>query len=275
MDPISSPAAQPWLVQDVFERRLDSRVAADEPVEIHSSELATPLKSRTHDISVSGVCVATTTPFALEPLRQVVLHLPSESLTLGANGRWQRKEQEALVLTGIAFQSLDQKALNTLLTFVFHRGKELGSFLYENSEFLELGLADTIALAQSYTRYRDVSAGCFIYRQNTGASKGGSIFVVLWGTVALKICGESAAPDVTLGQLEMGDVLGGLPAIAHMNHLESAVAETDVRLLEIDRNAYQYVIRSQPRLAHQIARIVFRVTATRLRNAALNLSHER
>lgn len=264
--PGGSPSSQRLPVETPVDWRPNPRVAADYPIQIYATEFRGPLQSRARDLSVAGVCAATESPFGFASVERVVLELPSGRLSLPAKGHWQRHVPgDDLWLTGISFTNLEARPLETLLRAVFESGQELGGFLYERTELWELGLVDCIGLAQNYTRYRDIPAGQFIYRQDTFPAFGNAIFIINRGTVTLKarVRGDI---EITLDRLDPGGVLGEAAFLAGDLHIESAVAENEVRLLEISANTYRYLRSAQPSVAHRLAQVLIRLSATRLRD---------
>jgi len=245
------------------EVRGSGRVGSDLPVELHVSELPAPLLARSRDIGVGGMCIATPSPFALKSVRRVVIGLPSCPLTVEAEGRWQVDATgDDVVLSGIAFPCPSPEAVEALTNFVLESGRTLARFLYAQSELRDFGLEEILGLAQ-ITRFCDVTAGRFIYRQDTARPREDSIFVIARGEVSLQARARGAR-EVTLARLQPGHVFGGMPLVGDAAHPESAVAETDCRLLEIDRDAFGYLEKARPWLAQRLAFAVARTYTKRL-----------
>jgi len=254
---------RPGAAPSHFELRGDARVGTDLPVQIHLSELPAPLPARARDIGVGGVCVATPTMFSLKSVRRVVIGMPSGPVTLDAEGRWQYDANaDDLVLSGLAFSHTPPEIVDVLSGFVLENGRALARFLYAESDLRDFGLEEVLGLAQ-ITRFRDVAAGRCLYREGTSREGEDSVFVVARGAVTV-LARARGAREVPLAQLGPGQLLGGLPLVADTPHPETASADVDTRLLEVDREAFRYLERSRPWLAQRLAGAVVRTYARRL-----------
>jgi CRP-like cAMP-binding protein len=253
--------------------RLHPRIGADFPLELYSGEYPGPLLGRTRDLGVGGACVATASPFAFKSLQRVVLSLPERRLELLVEGRWQRDlVADDLVLTGIGFLDPPEDVVESLWELVLEGSKELARFLYTRSDLADFALEETMGLAQ-VTRFREISAGRCIYRQDRSEPGEDSIFVISDGTVGLQVRVRDAR-DATLDRLGPGRIFGGLPLVAEIENAESAVAETNVRLLEIDRQAFAYLLAAKPWLALRLAQAVVRAQAHRVRELLHRIRHQ-
>ena len=259
-----SPSFRGNRTEDPLEARVTPRVGADLPVELRSSEFPGGLPGRTRDLSVGGTCIATASPFNIKSINQIVIMLPDRSsLTLSCAGCWQREEPCAeLMLTGISFEYLSESDLDSIWDFVLESGKYLARFLLEKSEFHELGIDDAMSLSQM-TRYRDIPIGHSLYRQNTNEPGQDSIYLLIEGTVTLEFRVRDAR-DVEFERLQPGQFFGGLPILADVPHAESATTATDVRLLEIDRQAFQYIRTAKPWLGYRLGSAMLRISTRRL-----------
>jgi hypothetical protein len=248
---------------DPLEIRSNPRVGADLPVEIYSGDFGGALLGRTRDLSIGGACIATQSPFSFKSLRRVVLRLPGQNLTVDAGGCWQREDPvENLVLTGIAFDDPAPEQLEMIWNQVLDAGKKLARFLYERTALRELGLEEAMGLAQ-VTRLRSMQAGDMIYRQGTRDRASDSIYLITEGTVTLQVRIRDAI-EQALCQLVPGDLFGGLPLLADVPHCESAVANTALRLLEVDEAAYRHLRSMKPWLGHRLGVALLRVHAQRM-----------
>jgi len=248
---------------DPLEIRSNPRVGADLPVEIYSGEFGGALLGRTRDLSIGGACIATQSPFSFKSLRRVTLRLPGQNLSLDAAGCWQREDPvEHLILTGIAFENPAPETLEVIWNQVLDAGKRLARFLYERTALRELGLEEAMGLAQ-VTRLRTMQPGDMIYRQGTRDRAGDSIFLITEGTVTLQIRIRDAI-EQAFCQLAPGDLFGGLPLLADLPHAESAVANTTLRLLELDEAAYRHLRTMKPWLGHRLGVALLRVHAQRM-----------
>ena len=258
---------------DPLEIRSNPRVGADLPVEIQSGEFAGSLVGRTRDLSIGGACLATQSPFSFKSLRRIVLRLPTQSLSIDAEGCWQREDPvEQLVLTGIAFERPTPEQLEVVWELVLDAGKKLARFLYERTALRELGLEEAMGLAQ-VTRLRAMQPGDLIYRQGTRNESSDSIYLITEGTATLQIRIRDAI-EQPLCQLGPGDLFGGLPLLADLPHADSAVANTQLRVLEIDGAAYRHLRTMKPWLGHRLGVALLRVHAQRMAQS-LGLACER
>ncbi len=121
-----------------------------------------------------------------------------------------------------------------------------------------------MGLAQ-VTRYRQVNAGRMLYRQDTRNPGEDSIFLLTQGRIALRVRFRDVR-DLDFADLGPGEIFGGFPLVADLAHTESAVAESDCSLLEIDDTAYRYLCTARPWLAQKLATALVRISAIRLRN---------
>lgn len=258
-----APGSNAGALTGKNEIRGSGRVGSDLPVEVHLAELPAPLLARSRDVGVGGLCVATPSPFALKSVRRVVIALPDGPLAIEAEGRWQIDAAgDDLVLSGLAFLDLSPEAVDALSHFVIETGRTLARFLYTQSELRDFGLEEILGLAQ-ITRLRDVTTGRFLYRQDTALPGEDSIFVVARGGICLS-ARTRGARDVTLARLQPGQVFGGMPLVGDAAHAESAIAESETRLLEVDRDAYRYLEGARPWLAQRLAFAVARTYTRRL-----------
>ena len=250
--------------ENPLELRTQPRVGADFPIRIHSSDFPIPLDGRTRDLSTHGACIATASPFSVKSVQSIEITLPQQTLTLEAVGCWQRDEPaDDLVLTGLSFVGLDPAALEALWGTVLASGQHLARFLYERSAVHELGLEEAMGLAQ-VTRYRRIPTGRTLYRQDSREPGEDSIFLITEGRIALQVRVRGAR-DLDFADLGPGDLFGGFPLVADLAHTESAIAETDTCVLEIDQTAYRYLCSARPWLAQRLATALIRTSALRLR----------
>ena len=248
---------------DPLEVRSNPRVGTDVPVEIYTSDFSGALHGRTRDLSIGGACIATQSPFAIKSIQRVILGLPSQRLSIDAVGCWQRSDpSDDLVLTGISFERPHPEQLEAVWDQVLDSGKKLARFLYERTALHELGLEEAMGLAQ-VTRFRTMNAGDTIYRQGTHGEMNDSIFLITEGSITLQVRIRNAI-EQPLCQLSVGDLFGGLPLLADLPHAESAVANTPVRLLEIDQASFRHLRSMKPWLGHRLGVALLRVHAQRM-----------
>lgn len=266
---------QPSLTSQVLgaSERLHPRIGADFPLELYSGEFRGALLGRTRDLGVGGACVATPSPFAFKSLQRAVISLPERRLELMIEGRWQRDlAADDLVLTGIGFLDPAEDVVESLWELVLEGSKELARFLYTRSDLSDFALEEAMGLAQ-VTRFREIAAGRFIYRQDEAQPGEDSIFVIADGTVGLQVRVRDVR-DTTLDRLGPGRLFGGLPLVAEMGNAESAVAETNVRVFEIDRKAFAYLLAAKPWLALRLAQAVVRAQAVRIGDLLYRIRHQ-
>ena len=84
-------------------------------------------------------------------------------------------------------------------------------------------IEEAMGLAQ-VTRFREIPAGRTLYRQDTRQPGQDSIFVVTQGRVVLQTRMHNAR-EIDFYHLEAGELFGGFPLIADLDHTESAIAE--------------------------------------------------
>jgi hypothetical protein len=261
MDPLRARSEQ-GPVDHVAQSRVDPRIGADFAVEVVCHDLPAPLVGRTRDLGIGGVCLATPSVFSCRSVRRVVLRLPDGRMVLDARGLWQKPEHgESAILTGLAFVSPSEEAVGRLWNVVLDGGKELARFLYGDSDLAKLSVDEAVGLAHA-SRWRNVPTGRYIYRGDAKQSGTASIFVVHTGAVALQLRVRGAI-DHTIERLGPGRLFGGLPLIAEGLPSESALAATDVRLLEIHEGAFRYLCAAKPWLAQRLAEAVTQTYARR------------
>ncbi len=250
---------------DPLDIRSNPRVGTDLAVEIYTGEFGGALLGRSRDLSIGGACLATQSPFSFKSLQRVVLSLPTKNVTMDAVGCWQREDPlENVILTGISFDNPQPESLELVWDQVLDSGKKLARFLYERTALHELGLEEAMGLAQ-VTRFRTFSSGDMIYRQGSegGAGSSDSIFLITEGHVTLQLRIRDAI-EQPLVRLGVGELFGGLPLLADIPHAESAVADSEVRLLEVDRAAFRHLRSMKPWLGHRLGVALLRVHAIRM-----------
>ncbi|MGH0033759.1 MAG: cyclic nucleotide-binding domain-containing protein [Myxococcota bacterium] len=245
------------------ERRVSPRVAARFPVKIFCMGLSTSLEARSSDVGPTGVGVETPTPFALDSIRRVVIELPDGPLQAKAVGRWQ-KENAAVDahLSGIQLIDLEPEASSRLWRFVHQRAGELAAFLHDHTD-LELEMDEALDLAL-FTRVVEFQTGCHIYQQDEQGTRGDSVYLVRSGRVLLEARYKSSQPLV-LDRVEGGGLFGGLPSVAGVPHVTSAVTECEVLALEIDAHTFEQFATSKPAVAQRIAKALMRRQAFQMR----------
>jgi CRP-like cAMP-binding protein len=87
--------------------------------------------------------------------------------------------------------------------------------------------------------------------------------MLLEGSVILQVRARDAV-DVEISRLEPGQFFGGFPVLADVPHVDTAETATDVRLLEIDRQAFEYIRIAKPWLGYRLGSAMLRISAQRL-----------
>jgi CRP-like cAMP-binding protein len=238
-------------------RRQGPRFAASVPALVYSGGFAGPLPARTRDLGPGGTCVETRSGFAYSAIGSVELDLPGGAVRLPARGRWQRiPAGDDSVLTGIAFEELDDTAEVRLWDAALGRGSEIARALLGRGDLEAFGIEEILGLCQS-TRQRPVRAGQTIVREGAGGQDEDSIFIVRSGAVTLRI-GSSDGRELGTVQLDQGRLFGGLALVAAGPHSILATALTDCTLVEITREAFEYLRGTRPWLALRLGEALVR-----------------
>ena len=123
-------------------------------------------------------------------------------------------------------------------------------------DFSEVGLRILAEVAQA----RSVGRGAYAFRAGEPSN---ALAFVARGTLQL-MGREGGAP---LGEISAGDTLGGLTLLAAGEHLISALASTDVQLLQLSRSAFEELQRARPRTALKLTLALARDLTERLQDA--------
>ena len=232
------------------------RVGIDLAAEVTSGDFAQALPARTRDIGIGGACLATISPFSFRAVRRVALQLPEGTLSVAARGSWQRTEHaENVVLTGVEFIDPDDRLIDRLWDLVMDAGKSLARFLHgTESDLKHLSPDEAVGISHS-SRWREVPAGRYVYRGDVARSGESSIFLVYSGTVILQLRMRGAI-DRPIARLGPGRLFGGLSLLTEPVAGESALAHSDVRLLEINGTSFRYLCATKPWLAQRLAQAV-------------------
>ena len=241
----------------LLDARADPRVGVDFPVQILSGDFSGPLAASARDLSVGGMCVATASLLSFKAIRRIRLSLPSGPLELEAEGRWQTESvSENSRLTGLRFANVGPQELGRLWNAVHEASKDLGLFLYDQSELGSICPDDAGSLADC-SRYRIVPQRREIYRQDECRPGDDSVFLVMRGDIRLEVT-LADQRRVTLERLTSGSVFGGLGIIADLPNLETAVADSSSTLLEISRASFSYLRIARPLLGLRLVQTLTR-----------------
>jgi CRP-like cAMP-binding protein len=123
-------------------------------------------------------------------------------------------------------------------------------------EFTDVGLKILADIAEQ----RSVGQGTFAFKAGDPSQ---ALGFVARGSLQLVPRDGGAA----LGEISAGDSVGGMSLLVEGEHLLSAVAATDVELLEISREAFEGMKQTHPRTALKLTLALAQDLAERLREA--------
>jgi hypothetical protein len=234
-------------------RRLLPRVASRLIARLSFRGMPAELLGQARDIGPGGVCIETASQFASASVQRVSMEFPGYTANLNVAGCWQRNAAGRTgVLTGMRFVGLRSSESEHLWRYVYQRGAELASFLRDRSRPAAIDYDDAIDLA-FFTRFVQFPAGDCIHRQGSLGGRGDSAFVVYEGRVMLE-ARSATAQIVYRDFVESGGAFGGMPILAAAAHPDTATADTDVLLLEIDPYAFHYLEGARPRAVGWLSR---------------------
>ena len=124
------------------------------------------------------------------------------------------------------------------------------------TDFTDVGLKILAELADQ----RIIGRGLFAFR---AGDPSGAISFVAKGTLQL-VPGDGGA---ALGEVVAGDTVGGMSLLVEGEHVLSAVAATDVELLQISRDVFEGMKKTHPRTALKLTLALAQDLAERLREA--------
>ena len=124
------------------------------------------------------------------------------------------------------------------------------------TDFTDVGLKVLAELAD----HRSVGRGLFAFRAGDPSD---ALAFVAKGTLQLVPRDGGAA----LGEVVAGDTVGGLSLLVEGEHVLSAVAATDVELLQISRDVFEGMKKTHPRTALKLTLALAQDLAERLREA--------
>ena len=225
------------------------------------------------DVGTGGACIQTDSPVAVSELRWLEIKLPDGKLKVQVTGCWQREAgPEQAILTGLEFRDLEPGDRKRIEGFVHERLLGLVRFLESSEDLGGLSLDEAMDVAL-VSRLRSASLGRYVHYAGADDAQDDSVLIVLEGVVGLEI--ELRGVRVPVGQVDRGGVLGGIDLVATVDPCVSAVANRDLKLLEIDRNAFGYLRRAKPLVAERIASIVVQHHIHRLHGCIERLVQDR
>lgn len=123
-------------------------------------------------------------------------------------------------------------------------------------DFTDVG----VRVLAAATMQRTVGRGTYAFR---GGEPSSALSFLIRGTLQL-LPRDGGAP---LGELSAGDTLGGLCLLVGGEHLLSALASSDVQLLELDQEAFAGLQKTHPGTALKLTLALAHDLAHRLRDA--------
>jgi len=226
-----------------------------ERVWLHDANHSDPTPCASLDVGIGGICVQLPEAVSLESIRTVSLTVGRRQLELHANGVWRRdRPKSRFALAGISFEETDAEQSAALWKLMTGRALELSRFLIERSVLA--GIEPDIAMDIAFrTRRRPFDVAERLYRRGGADPDDRSIYLVMSGAVEMeRNCGGREV--VSLGRATQGDVVGGLPAVAGIGPIDSAVCREAVELLEIDEHSFATLRSEKPVVAQHLARAV-------------------
>ena len=238
-------------------RRAGPRVALTSRVELECEGVASAQCGASLDVGLGGLCIELPCAIDLESVRSVRIRHGRRDLTLRARGSWQRDTlAHGVVLLGVQFLDLESQQSAALWELVNLRALELTRFLVERSDLapIDVDIAMDLTLG---TRRRQFAASQRIYRHGEEAESESSIFIVAHGRVCLE-AETAGGVRVVLDHAEAGQVFGGAPSLLGIPHVDSAIAESAVQLLEIDEFSLRSLVAEKPLVARALEHAALR-----------------
>ena len=240
---------------ELAERRTAPRTSTRIPVLLKLRGFPDPLPARAVDIGTSGICVSTPSRFLVADLTAVTFELGNDRVTIPAEGRWQRLDNSGRGhVAGLMFVDVGRSVASALRDFVLDHAAQTARFLLEETALTGLDLDDAIDTAL-LTRAADYPVGRRIYEQGKERSRGDSVFIVEHGSVVLE-AQIPGAGRILLDSIDRGAIFAGLPLLTDAAHMESAIASSDLRLIEIDPYSFATLEGTRPRVARRLARAI-------------------
>ena len=123
------------------------------------------------------------------------------------------------------------------------------------------------------TRFVDYPAGAVIYAQNENGRRHDSFFIVSTGSVLLEARHRGSAA-IHINRVGAGGVLCGGALLSNHPNTESAIAERDSTLLEIDAYTLHYLGESKPGVCRVLYQNLLRSRAVHLDWVTRSLARE-
>ncbi|HEY2027683.1 MAG TPA: cyclic nucleotide-binding domain-containing protein [Myxococcales bacterium] len=123
-------------------------------------------------------------------------------------------------------------------------------------DFTEVGLRILAEMSVS----RQVGRGAYAFRAGEPSRE---LSVLVRGS--LQLVGRDGGPP--LGEVMPGDTFGGLTLLSASEHLVSALAATEVELVQLSRDSFEDLQRTRPRTALKLTLALARDLTERLQDA--------
>lgn len=235
------------------DRRTAPRTRTRLPVQVSLRGLPGPLTGRAVDIGPSGICVATPSRLPIRDVASIAFSLDGGRIEVAAEGRWQRLDNTGRgFVAGLMFRDVEAGLARRLRRFVYESALETASFMLDASALAGLALDDAVDAAL-LTRSASYPVGQRIYGQGGLRTRGDSLFIVEKGTVVLEVRAPGTGP-VVVSRIGEGGVFAGLPLLAETPHAETAIAETEVDLIEIEPFSFATLDQMRPRVGRRMIR---------------------
>ncbi len=250
-----------------LDRRTSPRTCTRVAVQLTLRGFPEPLRGYAVDIGPSGICVSTYSRLPMCDISAVSFALDGEMLCLPAEGRWQRLDNGGRgMVAGLMFRDVDSVVALRLREFVLDSALETAAFMLDATVLDGLDIDDAVDAAL-LTRAADYPMGGRIYEQGALRTRGDSFFIVQRGAVVQEV-GEPGQGRLIVSRIGVGGVFAGLPLLAGAPHAESAIAETELSLLEIDPFSFAALEQTRPRVSRGMIRAALRQRAFASRSAA-------
>ena len=264
-------ANRPLEERTPLEMRSAPRVATSVSAEIRLAGQSGTIACRLRDIGTGGVCVQTPSPFSYKSLCGVIIQLPGAPLSVDVEGTWQRDATlEHAILTGARFVRVGQDDALRIRKFVEQSAAELTEFLQSRSRLENLDLDEALDIALS-SRLREAAAGTWISTEGGTRQGEDSFFLVLKGVVVV-VATVGREGDTEVERVTAGGYFGGVPLISGAPPPLSSVAQSDVTMLELDRNAFSFLERAKPFVSRRLTRAIVEGQTGHLRSLVAHLA---
>lgn len=249
-----------------LDRRTSPRTCTRVAVQLTIRGFPDPLVGRAIDIGPSGICVSTYSRLPMRDISAVSFALDGEVMHVPAEGRWQRLDNSGRgMVAGLIFKHIDAVLARRLREFVLESALGIARFLLDATALEGLDIDDAVDAAL-LTRAADYPVGGRIYKQGGLRTRGDSFFIIERGAVVQEVKAPGRGRFV-VSRIGVGGVFAGLPLLAGAPHAESAIAETELSLLEIDPFSFATLEQTRPRVSRGMLRAALQQRASASRFA--------